>query len=103
MKFGANTFIWTSPFSTDRTDDIALVDKVADLGFDVFEVACEDPDSIDASALKGKLSAHKLSVIVCGVFGPDRDLSSVEADTRENAKEYVRWCIDTAYEIGSPI
>jgi D-psicose/D-tagatose/L-ribulose 3-epimerase len=73
------------------------------MGFDVIEVACEDPDSIDASALKARLSAHKLSVIVCGVFGPDRDLSSVEADTRENAKEYLRWCIDTAYEIGSPI
>jgi len=40
---------------------------------------------------------------VCGVFGPDRDISSVDADTRENGKEYLRWCIDTANELGSPI
>ena len=101
MQFGATTFIWTSPFSTDN--DLALVDKVADMGFDLLEIACEDPDTIDATALKNKLSSRKLGVILCGVFGPDRDLSSEDADTRENAKEYVRWCIDTAYEIGSPI
>ena len=53
--------------------------------------------------LKAMLSVRGLSAIVCGVFGLDRDLSSVDATTRENAKEYVRWCIDTAYEIGSPI
>lgn len=101
MKFGVNTFIWTSSYSTDR--DIELIDKVADMGFDVFEVACENPDSINASSLKRKLASRKLDVIVCGVFGSDRDISSVDADTRENGKEYVRWCVDTAYEIGSPL
>ena len=101
MKLGANTFIWVSPFSTDK--NASLIDKVAAMGFEVFEVACEDPDSIDASALQTLLSIRKLQPIVCGVFDADRDLSSADADTRENAKEYVRWCIDTAYQIGSPL
>src|SRR5579859_6581281 len=101
MKIGASTFIWVSPFSTEK--DLALVDKVAEMGFDVLEIACEDPDSIDASALHAVLSARGLGAVVCGVFTPDRDLGSADATTRENAKEYVRWCIDTAYEIGSPI
>ena len=101
MQFGANTFIWVSPFSTDK--NASLIDKVADMGFEVFEVACEEPDAIDASALQALLSVRKLHPIICGVFSADRDLSSAEADTRENAKEYMRWCIDTAYQVGSPI
>lgn len=101
MKLGANTFIWVSPFSTEK--NVSLIDKVADMGFDVFEVACEDPDAIDAPTLSALLSARGLGAIVCGVFGADRDLSSADAATRENTKEYIRWCIDTAYEIGSPI
>jgi len=41
MKYGANTFIWASPFSTAA--HLGLLDHVARLGFDVIEVAFEDP------------------------------------------------------------
>ena len=40
MKFGASTFIWTSPFGDDR---LHLCRHVAALGFDVIEVCVEDP------------------------------------------------------------
>ena len=41
MQFGANTFIWRSPFSTKT--DLDLIDKLKGLGFDLIEVAVEDP------------------------------------------------------------
>ena len=41
MKFGANTFIWVSPFRTEAFD---VVQKIANLGFDVVEIAFEQPD-----------------------------------------------------------
>lgn len=49
MKFGANTFIWVSPFRTETFD---VVQRVADLGFDVIEFAVEQPDLIDIKKLK---------------------------------------------------
>ena len=38
MKFGANTFIWESPFSTDA--HLYLLDKVRQMGFDLLAALC---------------------------------------------------------------
>jgi len=100
MKFGANTFIWESPFSTAAID---LVDKVASMGFDVFEIAVEDPALIDLPVMKAALQRHGLGAIVCGAFGPGRDLSSDDPAVVRACEEYLTWCIDAAAELGSPV
>ncbi len=100
MKIGVNTFVWVSPFNTDAID---LVYKVKDFGFDVFEMACEEPEGIDVGAVKAALDETGLGAIVCGVFGPGRDLSSDNAGVRETTKTYVRWMIDTAQTLGAPV
>ena len=45
MRFGANTFIWRSPFSTAH--DLDLITNLKEMGFDLIEVAVEDPELID--------------------------------------------------------
>lgn len=100
MPIGVNTFVWVSPFSTDS---IGLVRKVKDFGFDVFEMACEEPAGIDVGAVKAALDETGLGAVVCGVFGPDRDLSSADAGVRETTKTYVRWMIDTAETLGATV
>ncbi|MFN8482576.1 MAG: sugar phosphate isomerase/epimerase family protein [Anaerolineae bacterium] len=100
MRIGINTFVWVSPFSTES---IGLVRKVKDFGFDVFEMACEEPARIDVGAVKAALDETGLGAIVCGVFGPDRDLSSDDAQTRPATKDYVRWMVDTAQALGAPV
>jgi D-psicose/D-tagatose/L-ribulose 3-epimerase len=100
MKFGANTFIWTSPFTTANT---VVMEKVAAMGFDVFEIAVEDPSLLHRGTLKDALKRTKLAPIVCGVFGSDRNLSSPNEKERTNAVNYLHWCIDTAAEIEAPI
>jgi D-psicose/D-tagatose/L-ribulose 3-epimerase len=101
MKFGANTFIWRSPFSTER--DLDVVEKVAGMGFDLIEFAIEDPELIDLQDLKGALEEHGLGAIACGAFGPGRNISSLEPSEREAAKEYLRWMVDAAEFMGSPV
>lgn len=101
MRFGANTFIWTSPFAT--ANHLSLLTKVAEMGFDLIEVAVEDPALIDVVALRRAAAAAGLDVIVCGAFGPDRNLSSADDAVRDNAETYLQWCIDAAAELGSPI
>lgn len=101
MRFGINTFVWVSPCTTAAVKELAP--KVRDLGFDVLEVACENPDLIDPVQVKKVLDENGLQGIICGVFGPDRNICSQDAAIVENAKRYLRWLIDAAAEIGSPV
>jgi len=100
MKFGASTFIWASPFSNATLD---LVDKVADLGFDLIEVCVEDPSTIDTAAIRKRIEKAGIGATVCGAFGPDRDMSADNAETRRNAIAYVKRCADIAGELGANI
>jgi D-psicose/D-tagatose/L-ribulose 3-epimerase len=99
--FGANTFIWTSPFATER--DLWLLPHVGDMGFDLIEIAVEDPALIDAAELKTALAETGLGVIICGAFGPDRNLASAHPAPRQNADSYIRALIALAAEVGSPL
>ncbi len=101
MKFGANTFIWESPFSTAH--HLGLLPKVRQMGFDLIEVAVEDPALVAVPALKQALAGSGLGVVLCGVFGPGRNLSSLEAAERQASADYLRWMTDAAAELGSPV
>ncbi len=101
MKFGVNTFLWVSPCTTQAAKDLAP--KVKRMGFDIFEMACENPDLIDVKAVKRELTKNRLDAIVCGAFGPDRNICSSDPKVVANAKTYVRWLIDAAAELGSPV
>lgn len=101
MRFGINTFVWVSPCTT--TAVMELAPEVKRLGFDILELACENPELIDVKQVKAELESNSLQPIVCGAFGLDRNLCSTDPDLVENAKVYIRWLIDAAAELGSPV
>ncbi len=101
MRFGANTFIFRSPFSTDN--DLDLIPKLKEMDFDLIEVAVEDPELVDTDLLKAALEEHDLGVVTCGAFGPGRNLSSLDPVERESAREYLMWMIDAAQKLGSDV
>ncbi len=101
MKFGVNTFVWVSPFKTAYVYDLAP--KVKEMGFDVFELSCENPQLIDVREVKRELDRVGLDAIVCGAFGPDRNICDDDPNIRENAKSYIRWLVDAAYVLNSPV
>jgi D-psicose/D-tagatose/L-ribulose 3-epimerase len=101
MQFGANSFIWVSPFSMKNLP--ALLVKVRKMGFDVFEVAVEDPSLNDTALLKKEIEAAGLKPIICGAFGPDRNICSADPAVRENAKKYILWLIDAAETVSSDL
>jgi len=101
MRFGANTFIFRSPFSTDN--DLDLIPKLKEMDFDLIEVAVEDPELVDTDLLKAALEEHDLGVVTCGAFGPGRNLSSLDPMERESAREYLMWMIDAAQKLGSDV
>ena len=101
MKFGVNTFVWISPCTTSAVKDLAP--KVKGMGFDILEIACENPELINVKQVKNDLAKNFLMPIVCGAFGPDRNICSNDPKIVENAKTYIRWVIDAADELGSPV
>jgi D-psicose/D-tagatose/L-ribulose 3-epimerase len=100
MKFGANSFIWVSPLTTQALD---LLDKVKAMGFDLFELAIEDPRLVDLPAFRGRLEQLGLGCSVCGAFGPQRDLSHEDPQVRANAQEYIHRLVDAAQALGAAV
>ena len=101
MKFGVNTFVWVSPCTTEAIRELAP--KVKALGFDILEISVENPTLLDVPRIKAELEKNQLQPIVCGAFGPDRNLCSTNSQYAENARQYIRWLIDAAESLGSPV
>jgi D-psicose/D-tagatose/L-ribulose 3-epimerase len=99
MRIGASTFIWVSPFS-NRTVD--LIDRVKAFGFDLIEICVEDPETIDVTTIGARAKSAGLGVTICGVFGPERDLSADDQAARTAGLAYLRRCVDFAAALGSP-
>jgi D-psicose/D-tagatose/L-ribulose 3-epimerase len=100
MLFGASTFIWVSPFSTENID---LLSKVKNMGYDIIEIAVEDTSIIDWELVKSVAKDLDLKITISGAFGMERDISSTEPAYRESGKQYIIDCIKIAADVGSPV
>lgn len=101
IQFGVNTWTWVSPFRTE--DARRIFPKVKEMGFDVVEIALEDPSLVEAEAVRGALDQNGLSATVCGAFGPSRDLASEELSVVQEGLDYIDAALNVAAELGSPI
>ena len=98
-RLGASTWIWTSPFSDA---ELGLVGRAKECGFDVLELAVEDPGLITGALVREAGERAGMGFTVCGAFGPDRDLSHEDAAVRRTGIDYVKRCVELAAEIGAP-
>ena len=72
MRFGINTFLFTSPFTNQSTK---LFPQFRQWGFDTIEIPIEDPSHLNPAQVKRELDRHGLVCgSVCACMGPDRDL-----------------------------
>ena len=99
MKIGVNTWVWTSPLTTDGF--AALAAQIAGMGFDLVEVPIENPGDFDYTRAGAIARDHGLAVTVCAAMSPDRDLIHPDESIRANGMAYVRHCIEAAYTMGS--
>lgn len=91
VSYAVSTWLWTSPFTTET---VALFPKIKSMGFDAVEIPVEYPELIDAATVKEALHANGLEAIVCGAFGPTRDLTNEDPAVHENCFEYITRCLD---------
>jgi len=91
VKFGVSTWLWTSPFTTET---VALFPKIKSMGYDVVEIPVEYPEMIDAKKVKAALDQNGLDAVVCGAFGPTRDLTHDDPTVHDNGFHYITQCLD---------
>jgi D-psicose/D-tagatose/L-ribulose 3-epimerase len=97
MRFGINTFLFTSPFTDSSTK---LFPQFKKWGFESVEIPIEDPSHITPSHLNAELKkAGLVCGSVCACMGPDRDLRGTP-EAQETGKKYLKAIIDQAAELG---
>ena len=89
IKFGVSTWLWTSPFNTET---VALFPKIKSMGYDVVEIPVEYPELIDGQKVKQALLENGLRAIVCGAFGPTRDLTHDDPAVHKVCFDYIAEC-----------
>lgn len=99
MRFGINSFLFTSPFTTESA---SLFPKFKKWGFDTVEIPIEDPSHIDAVQVRAALDKAGLACgSICACMGPGRDFRGT-AEEQKTAMDYCKALIDQAVILGCP-
>ena len=99
MRIGINTFLFTSPFTTEST---SLFPTFKKWGFETVEIPVEDPSHIDPVKVRQALDKHGLKCgSVCACMGPGRDLRGTPEEQR-TAMDYCKKLIDQMVVLGCP-
>jgi D-psicose/D-tagatose/L-ribulose 3-epimerase len=99
VTFGVSTWLWASPFNNDT---IALFGKIKAMGYDVVEIPVEDTGLIDTRLIKEALKEHDLKALICGAFGPERDLTNDDTAYHQKAFNYIEACLDICNQLDVP-
>jgi len=99
MRFGINSFLFTSPFTTEST---ALFRQFRRWGFDTVEIPIEDPSHIDPAKVRAAADKAGIAIgSVCACMGPGRDFRGT-AEEQATAMTYCKALIDQAVVLGCP-
>ncbi len=99
MRFGINTFLFTSPFTTQS---VKLFPKFKAWGFDTVEIPIESPEHIDPVKVKRALDKAGIACgTVCACMGPDRDLRGTTRQQQTGLK-YMMAAIDQMVDLDCP-
>jgi D-psicose/D-tagatose/L-ribulose 3-epimerase len=99
MKIGVNTWVWTSPVTTEELEKLAP--HVKEIGFDWIEVPLESLEDMDHRRGRQIIDEYGLGVSTCAAMGPDRDLIHADPAIRESGMAYVRGAIQATHDLGA--
>lgn len=97
ITFGVSTWLWTSPFDREA---LALFPKIKSMGFDVVEIPIEDPDLIPVRDTQQALEDNGLTPVICGAFGPTKDLTHEDSKVHQHCFDYIQACFDIGNALG---
>jgi D-psicose/D-tagatose/L-ribulose 3-epimerase len=99
MRFGINTFLFTSPFTNESTK---LFPTFKRWGFQTVEIPVEDPSHIDPAHVKKELDRNGLVCgSVCACMGPGRDFRGTPEE-QQTAMVYCKALLDQMVALDCP-
>jgi len=99
MRFGINTFLFTSPFTNESTKLFKTFKK---WGFETVEIPIEDPSHIDPAFVKAELDRHGLVCgSACACMGPGRDFRGTPEE-QKTTMDYCKTLLDQMVVLGCP-
>jgi D-psicose/D-tagatose/L-ribulose 3-epimerase len=100
-KIGIEIFYWIDRWDVDQ---IGYFPKAQACGFDSVEISfVSGPETIDVPRMRGELERLGLDVFCATGLSPATDITSPDKSVREAGIAYLRLCLETARQIGSPI
>ena len=98
MRFGLNLLVYTAAFTADQID---LIKKVADMGYDGVEILFADLDILDAAATRQACETAGVGITSCAIIMPGTNIISPDADERTAGIKRLKRVIDISAEMGS--
>jgi D-psicose/D-tagatose/L-ribulose 3-epimerase len=100
VRFGINTFLWSSNFGSA---EFHLLPEIKQHGFDGIEATLLDLKTFEAAAIRRALEEHDLACTVCSVLPPNSSLISPDAAVRAKARTYLSDAVKATAEAGSQV
>ena len=97
LKYGLNLLVYTATFSADQVD---LVKKVADMGYDGVEIPFNDLSVLDAAATRQACEAAGVGLTACCVVIPGTSISSPDPAERAAGVDRLKQLVDITAEMG---
>jgi len=100
VRFGLNLLVYTAAFTKDQVD---LIPKVAEMGFDGVEVPFNDLSLLDVAATRQALEKSKMRMTACCVMMPGTNPCSPDAAERAKGIERLKQMVDITAEMGGKV
>jgi D-psicose/D-tagatose/L-ribulose 3-epimerase len=81
----------------------ASFQRLKRFGYDGIEMGGE-PEKLNLDEVKDLMAQYGMGCTsICGIYSPERDLSSSDETVRSGAVQYVKSCVDMAVELGAAV
>ena len=97
VRYGLNLLVYTAAFGKDQID---LVKKVADMGYDGVEVPFNDLSILDAKATRAACEKAGVGLTACCIMMPGTNLCSTKAEERQAGIERIKQMVDLTAAMG---
>ena len=97
VRYGLNLLVYTAAFSKDQVD---LIRKVADMGYDGVEIPFNDLDLLDVEATRRAREQAGVGLTACAVLMPGTNVTSPDASERQIGVERLKRMVDITAAMG---
>ena len=100
VRYGLNLLVYTAAFTKN---DVGLISKVADFGYDGVEILFGDLSILDPKATRRACEKAGVAATACCVLVPEANIVSTEAAVRERGVARLKQMVDLTAEMGGNV